>query len=97
MRGYENRTGTTDKEIRQAHCFVQYGYNAETHDYNGSQYLRARYYDTKTGSFGKQDSYKGKKDEPISQNRYAYAHNNPVLCLKRGTSKRIYLATNRHI
>ncbi|TLG76697.1 DUF6531 domain-containing protein [Culicoidibacter larvae] len=56
----------------------QYGYNGESHDYNGTQYLRARYYDTKTGTFGQQDSYMGDKYVPISQNRFTYTHNNPI-------------------
>ncbi|MFV0394092.1 MAG: RHS repeat-associated core domain-containing protein [Coprobacillaceae bacterium] len=55
-----------------------YGYNGEYHDYNDSQYLRARYYDTSTGTFQQEDSYLGELERPISQNRYAYGHNNPI-------------------
>ncbi|EAE7093151.1 hypothetical protein BI336_05285 [Listeria monocytogenes] len=56
----------------------QYGYNGESHDYNQSQYLRARYYDTKSGTFGQQDTYLGDTKSPASQNRYAYTMNNPI-------------------
>ncbi|EIO5735577.1 hypothetical protein LQW06_000488 [Listeria monocytogenes] len=56
----------------------QYGYNAESHDYNGSQYLRARYYDNKSGTFGQQDSYLGNIQNPASHNRFSYTQNNPI-------------------
>lgn len=56
----------------------QYGYNAESHDYNGSQYLRARYYDIKSGTFGQQDNYLGTMQSPASQNRFTYTQNNPT-------------------
>lgn len=56
----------------------QFGYNAESHDYNSSQYLRARYYDNKSGTFGQQDTYMGDTESPASQNRYVYTKNNPV-------------------
>ncbi|WP_343363312.1 DUF6531 domain-containing protein [Listeria seeligeri] len=56
----------------------QYGYNAESHDYNGSQYLRARYYDNKSGMFGQQDNYLGTIESPASQNRFTYTQNNPT-------------------
>lgn len=55
-----------------------YGYNGESHDYNYSQYLRARYYDNKSGTFGQQDTYLGDTESPTSQNRYAYTMNNPI-------------------
>lgn len=56
----------------------EYGYNSEAHDYNNSQYLRARYYDSKSGVFNQEDSYLGRVKKPITQNRYAYSHNNPI-------------------
>jgi len=43
-----------------------------------NQCLRARYYDPQTGSFLSEDSYAGDQMEPLSQNRYTYAENNPV-------------------
>ncbi len=58
----------------------RYTYNGEDYDYNtGLQYLRARYYSTSTGSFISQDTYLGRTISPLSQNRYTYAHNNPVM------------------
>ena len=55
----------------------KYGYNGEVHDYNGTQYLRARYYNTNTGRFDQRDSYMGEYNNPISQNRYTYVWNSP--------------------
>jgi len=55
----------------------EYGYNGEVHDYNGTQYLRARYYNTNTGRFDQRDSYMGEYNNPISQNRYTYVWNSP--------------------
>lgn len=59
--------------------YTPYGFTGEAHDlYNGLIYLRARYYDPTVGSFISQDSYMGELNNPISQNRYTYAQNNPV-------------------
>ena len=50
-----------------------YTYNAEYVDSaTQHQYLRARYYDAKTGSFLSEDSYKRSTMEPLSQNLYTY-------------------------
>ena len=58
----------------------RYTYNGEDYDYNtGLQYLRARYYSTETGNFISQDTYLGKIISPLSQNRYTYCHNSPVM------------------
>ncbi len=60
-----------------------YRYNAERIDdvagVPAFQYLRARYLNPYTASFLTQDSYLGELTSPLSQNRYAYAHNNPVM------------------
>ena len=60
-----------------------YRYNAERIDdvagVPAFQYLRARYLNPYTASFLTQDSYLGNLLTPLSQNRYAYAHNNPVM------------------
>ena len=56
-----------------------FGYNAEQYTpQTGLQYLRARHYDPKTGTFTSQDTYLGTAANPISQNRYIYANNNPL-------------------
>ncbi|CAG7658426.1 RHS repeat-associated core domain-containing protein [Paenibacillus allorhizosphaerae] len=44
----------------------------------GLYYLRARYYDPSTGRFISEDSYWGKEENPLSLNRYTYAHNDPL-------------------
>ena len=56
-----------------------YGYNGEEQNpFTGLQYLRARYYAPQNGGFITQDSFSGVLTNALSQNRYAYAHNNPV-------------------
>ena len=56
-----------------------YGYNGEyTHTNLGLQYLRARYLNVATGTFTSRDTYAGKLQDILSQNRYTYAENNPV-------------------
>ncbi|TEB10867.1 RHS repeat-associated core domain-containing protein [Pelotomaculum propionicicum] len=51
----------------------------EQYDSNDLIYLRARYYNPATGRFLSQDTFQGKLNDPLSQNRYAYCGNNPVL------------------
>ncbi|WP_410531154.1 DUF6531 domain-containing protein [Streptococcus sp. LysM4] len=55
-----------------------FAYNGEARDITGLDYLRARYYDSRAGTFLTEDSYQGELGDPLSQNRYAYVHNNPV-------------------
>ena len=50
-------------------------YDAEV----GLYYLRARYYDPYVGRFISEDTYEGRTNDPLSLNRYTYAHNNPIL------------------
>ena len=70
---YGDITGGVDEN------FVGYAYNGEeSNEVTGLQYLRARYYNTEIGSFISIDTYLGSITEPISQNRYTYANNNPV-------------------
>lgn len=45
---------------------------------SGSLYLRARYYDMRTGRFTSEDTVTGKEKDPLSLNRYAYGHSNPL-------------------
>ncbi len=44
----------------------------------GLYYMNARYYNSNTGRFISQDSYKGSAYEPWTQNLYTYTGNNPV-------------------
>ena len=56
-----------------------FGYAGEMWDSEaGLQYLRARYYDPEIGRFLTRDSITGVIENPLSQNRYTYAWNNPV-------------------
>lgn len=45
---------------------------------SGLVYLRARYYDPRTGQFISKDPVAGLAEVPQSQNGYSYAHNDPV-------------------
>lgn len=47
-------------------------------DLIGLTYLRARYVDSNTGSFVSRDPFQGVLEDPLSQNNFTYAHNNPV-------------------
>jgi RHS repeat-associated protein len=56
-----------------------FGYAGEVRDAEtGLVYLRARMYDPATGRFLSRDPFPGLATSPMSQNPYAYAHNNPV-------------------
>ena len=57
-----------------------YGYTGQEYDAEtGLLYLRARYYDPAIGRFISADPYWGRLNEPASQNRYSYVHNNPLM------------------
>ncbi|WP_445491478.1 RHS repeat-associated core domain-containing protein [Niallia sp. 03133] len=67
----ENSTIAKENSIR----YASYYYDQETKHY----YLKARYYDPLNGNFLALDPHPGDDDDPISQNGYMYAGNNPVL------------------
>ena len=73
---YDPYGNTTTSGLKIAN---PYQYNAEYTDATGYQYLRARYYRAETGSFITADTYAGNITNPLSLNRYAYAHNNPIM------------------
>ena len=56
-----------------------YGYNGENFDsLSNLQYLRARYYDPASGRFTAADTTPGTLLDPLTQNAYSYAGNDPV-------------------
>ncbi|WP_161809776.1 RHS repeat domain-containing protein, partial [Peribacillus muralis] len=55
--------------------YAGYYYDGETKNY----YLQARYYNPENGAFLALDPHPGDADEPLSQNGYTYANNNPVM------------------
>ena len=58
---------------------VLWGYNGEEYiEEVGLQYLRQRHYSPETGTFTSQDTNEGDLNNPLSQNRYIYAENDPV-------------------
>ena len=56
-----------------------YGYTGEQTDPTGMVYLRARYYSPLEGRFLSRDSFGGVYTDPFTLNRWAYAHDNPVM------------------
>ena len=54
-------------------------YSGEQTDANGTQYLRARYYDPSNGRFNRLDPFAGNASDPQSLHKYLYAHANPVM------------------
>ncbi|SEN81065.1 RHS repeat-associated core domain-containing protein, partial [Lihuaxuella thermophila] len=64
-------TGTVENPYR----YAGYRYDKVT----GFYYLQSRYYNPDTGSFLTRDTFEGEEKVPLSQNRYTYAHNNPVM------------------
>ncbi len=74
-----NTTGTLTTNPTAYGTYGVYGYNGEyTHTNLGLQYLRARYLNVATGTFTSRDTYAGRMQDILSQNRYTYAENNPV-------------------
>lgn len=63
--------------VETAECAIRYA--GEFYDFEtGLYYLRARYYNPYIGRFLSEDSYWGEDDNPLSLNRYTYAHNDPI-------------------
>ena len=54
-------------------------FTGEFQDPNGLIYLRARYYDPTDARFLTSDTVFGDMTDPLSQNRYVYCSNNPVV------------------
>jgi RHS repeat-associated protein len=74
--GYE-AFGETDSQSGTASNKYQYAgeqFDAAIGDY----YLRQRFYDTSSGRFGRMDTYEGNRNVPLTLNKYAYAHSNPI-------------------
>ena len=68
----QNDNGLSDND-------VLWGYNGEEYiEEVGLQYLRQRHYSPETGAFTSQDTNEGDLTNPLSQNRYIYAENDPV-------------------
>ena len=53
-------------------------YGGSMSDSSGLYYMGARHYDPNVGRFLQQDSYKGDRYSPWTQNLYTYTSNNPI-------------------
>ncbi|OYD06919.1 RHS repeat-associated core domain-containing protein [Paludifilum halophilum] len=62
-------------DIENPYRYAGYRYDEET----GFYYLQSRYYNPETGRFLTRDSFEGFEKEPLSQNKYTYVENNPVM------------------
>jgi RHS repeat-associated protein len=60
--------------VENPYRYAGYRYDEVT----GLYYLQSRYYHPEIGRFLTRDSFEGFESEPLSLNRYTYAHNNPV-------------------
>jgi RHS repeat-associated protein len=60
-----------------------YGFTGEPRDATGLTYLRTRYYDSDLGRFMSRDTWPGVPTAGQTQNRYAYATDNPLLASDR--------------
>ncbi len=65
-----NQTGTTENNF----LFAGEQFDGDLDQY----YLRARYYDQSVGRFTQQDEWMGRDGEPVTLNKYVYAHADPV-------------------
>ncbi len=64
---------------RTGNTVVSHLYRGEQFDPNlGFYYLRARFYDPKTGRFPTMDAFPGNAFDPTSLHKYLYAHANPI-------------------
>ncbi len=89
---FGNIRGTTDSEgnVIDSYDYDPYGNkidnNESTFGFKGEQfdpdtglvYMRARYYDPATGRFISRDPVEGDLNDPITQNGYNYANDNPI-------------------
>jgi RHS repeat-associated protein len=66
-----SQTGAADNAIKYA------GYQHD--EESGLYYLNARYYDSVTARFITEDTYTGKRNDPLSLNLYTYCANNPII------------------
>jgi RHS repeat-associated protein len=70
---YGNSIGSSGTTVNN------YLYTGEQFDRNlGEYYLRTRYYNPSQGRFTGRDPFDGMLEEPLSLNKYAYVHGNPV-------------------
>jgi RHS repeat-associated protein len=80
--------------VENPYLYAGYRYDEET----GFYYLQSRYYDPEIGRFLTRDTFDGDENVPLSQNRYAYVHNNPALFIdKDGNYRQIALGINTKV
>ncbi len=65
-----NQIGTTEN----SYLFTGEQFDTDLDQY----YLRARYYDQSIGRFTQQDEWMGRDGEPVTLNKYVYAHADPM-------------------
>ena len=73
---YDAFGNITESVEAVANTFFYSGY--EYDEDTGLYYLRTRYYNPKTARFISEDTFSGWYNDPLSLNKYIYAHNNPI-------------------
>ena len=73
---YDAFGNITEKVEAVSNTFFYSGY--EYDEETGLYYLRTRYYNPKTARFTSEDTFNGWYEDPLSLNKYTYAHNNPI-------------------
>jgi RHS repeat-associated protein len=66
--------GMVSTDDTNPYRYAGYQYDSETQLY----YLNSRMYNPLTSRFMQEDTFPGWKTDPLSLNRYTYAHNNPI-------------------
>ena len=70
--------GSTSQTMGSSTITNTHGFGGEQQDPTGLYYNRGRYYNANIGRFTSRDSYAGSGYNPVSQNRFVYAGNNPT-------------------
>ncbi len=77
--GIAQAVGTVGANGLEAQALTNLRYSGESFDSRiGQQYLRARWYQTDAGRFGRLDPFAGNPIEPLSWNKFVYARSSPV-------------------
>ena len=72
---FGNRTATP---LPTGYAYTRLWYASREYSVGSLMFNRARFYDTNTGRFQSQDTYRGEDAAPPSLHRYVYCVNNPV-------------------
>ena len=75
---YGNLLAGSDLTNEVASAITSLLFSGEQTDKTGLQYLRARYYDARTGRFNRLDPFAGNIQDPLSLHKYLYTPSDPI-------------------